>query len=206
MNPIKQALIAYKTNWKQSLYLGVVATLYTFFSQVIPTLGALLITFGLLIFQELANLYLENGSWRMDLSHLKEDGLSFFLTSVIMMPTGILFGSAFGILESPQGQWQNLPFSLLLFILGVYFYFILSHGLRLKQQTSLSFVKAMDVTSLASIKNFRLYFPACFYVSLILMVASLLRGLGFIVALPILFYCSHFVFIRMKQGDCFKSS
>ncbi|MGE5085146.1 MAG: hypothetical protein ACM3MG_02530, partial [Bacillota bacterium] len=98
MHPLTQALMIYKENWKESLLLGVAATAFTFFSQIVPTIGALLISVGLLIFQELANLRLQKGHWERDLSHLKKDWVSWIITAIILMPTGILMGSAFGLL------------------------------------------------------------------------------------------------------------
>ena len=157
MNPVKQALFAFKQNWKESLYLGVAATIFTFFAQVVPFIGAFLISLGLLIFQELANLRLSSEVWKKDLSHLQNDWISFIITAVILMPTGILLGSAFGVLESPQSRFESWPMALGLFILGVYFFLILSHGLILQQERHQGIARTLDVAALASIKNFKTY-------------------------------------------------
>ncbi|MDG0814739.1 hypothetical protein [Bdellovibrio svalbardensis] len=204
MNPVKQALIAFKTNWKESLYLGAAATVFIFFSQVVPFIGAFLISLGLLIFQELTNIRLRTGQWKLDLSHFQNDWMSLIITAIILMPTGILLGSAFGLLQSPQEHWRTFPMSLGLFILGIYFFMILSHGFNLQQKLHGGIAKALDATALASIKNFKLYLVASFYTSVALMIGGLLKGVGFVLALPFLFYVGYFVFADMVNKDAFK--
>lgn len=204
MNPVKQALFAFKQNWKESLYLGVAATVFTFFAQIVPFVGAFLISLGLLIFQEIANVRLSSGAWKKDLSHLQNDWISFLITAVVLMPTGILLGSAFGVLESPQERLQSWPMALGLFILGVYFFLILSHGLILQRERHEGIAKSLDTAALASIKNFKTYLAVSFYVSLALVVGSLLKGIGFIVALPFLFYCDYFAFKYVKEKGVFE--
>ena len=203
MNPVKQALFAFKQNWKESLYLGVAATIFTFFAQVVPFIGAFLISLGLLIFQELANLRLSSEVWKKDLSHLQNDWISFIITAVILMPTGILLGSAFGVVESPQSRFESWPMALGLFILGVYFFLILSHGLILQQERHQGIARTLDVAALASIKNFKTYLAASFYIGIALVIGSLLKGVGFVIALPFLFYCDYFVFKVMKDKNAF---
>ncbi len=204
MNPVKQALIAFKTNWKESLYLGAAATVFIFFSQIVPFIGAFLISIGLLIFQELTNIRLETGKWKMDLTHFRNDWMSLIITAIVLMPTGILLGSAFGILQSPEAHWRSLPTSLSLFILGIYFYMILSHGFNLQQRQRVGIARTLDMSALASVKNFKLYLVASFYVSVALMIGGLLRGAGFVLALPFLFYAGYYVFADMNSRDAFK--
>lgn len=204
MNPVKQALIAFKTNWKESLYLGAAATVFIFFSQIVPFVGALLISLGLLIFQELTNLRLQSGKWKLDLTHFRNDWMSLIITAIVLMPTGILLGSAFGLLQSPQDHWRSLPMSLGLFILGIYFYFILSHGFNLQQNQHSGIAKALDNAALTSIKNFKVYLSASFYVSIALMIGGLLRGAGFVLALPFLFYVGYYVFADLKNSSAFR--
>lgn len=201
MNPVKQALIAFKTSWKESLYLGATATIFTFFSQSVPYAGALLIALGLLIFQEIVNVSLENHQWQMNLSHLKDHLSSLLITSFILMPTGILLGSAFGLLESPQSRWQSLPMSMGLFMLGIYFYLILSHGFRLQQLKHQNIAKSLDIAALSSLKHLKLYLTASFYISIALLTGSLLHGVGFVLSLPFLFYSDYFVFNSVQAQD-----
>lgn len=200
MNPVKQALIAFKNNWKESLYLGVAATLFIFFSQIVPFAGAFLISLGLLIFQELVNLRLQIGKWKLDLTHLRSHWVSLLITAIILMPTGILLGSAFGLLQSPQNNWQSLPTSLGLFIMGIYFYMILSHGFNLQQERGIGIAKALDIAALVSIRNFKVYLIASFYISIALMIGGLLKGAGFVLALPFLFYVDYLIFSDLKDA------
>ena len=197
--------MTYKTNWKESLLLGIAATCLTFFSQIVPTIGALLISVGLLIFQELANLRLQKGRWDRDLTHLKNDWVSWIVTAVILMPTGILMGSAFGLLHSPQELWRTIPMAFGLFILGVFFYFILTHGLNLQLERPEGIAKTLDKSALASIRNLRLYFPCVFYVSVLLMFSAFMRGFGLIVSLPFMFYVSFYLYAELKRRDAFQA-
>lgn len=193
----------YKENWKESLLLGIAATSFTFFSQIVPMIGALLISVGLLIFQEMANLRLQKGRWERDLTHLKNDWLAWIITAVVLMPTGILMGSAFGLLHSPQELWRTLPMALGLFMLGVFFYFILTHGLNLQLEQPEGIAKTLDKSALASVKNLRLYFPCVFYVSVLLVISAFMRGFGFIVSLPFMFYVSFYLYTEMKNKKAF---
>lgn len=203
MHPVKQALMIYKENWKESLLLGIAATCFTFFSQIVPMIGALLISVGLLVFQEMANLRLQKGRWQRDLSHLQTDWVSWVITAVILMPTGILMGSAFGLLHSPQELWRTLPVALGLFMLGVFFYFILNHGLNLQMEQPEGIAKALDKSALAAIRNLRLYFPSAFYVSALLVISTFLRGFGFIVSLPFMFYVCFYLYAELKKKKAF---
>ncbi|MBO9665676.1 MAG: hypothetical protein J7501_02550 [Bdellovibrio sp.] len=204
MHPIKQAFMMYKENWKESILLGVAATVFTFFSQIVPTIGALLISVGLLVFQELANMRLQKGRWQRDLTHLQKDWVSWVITAVILMPTGILMGSAFGVLHSPQDWWQTIPASFGLFMLGVFFYLILTHGLNLQLERSEGIAKALDHAALGAVRNLRLYFPTVVWISLALIVASFLRGYGLILALPFMFYSCFYLYIEMKNKKAFE--
>ena len=193
----------YKENWKESLLLGITATCFTFFSQIVPMIGALLISVGLLIFQEMANMRLQKGRWERDLTHLKNDWVSWIITAVVLMPTGILMGSAFGLLHSPQELWRTIPMALGLFMLGVFFYFILTHGLNLQLEHSEGIAKTLDKSALASVRNLRLYFPCVFYVSVLLIISAFMRGFGFIVALPFMFYVCFYLYAEMKKKNAF---
>ena len=199
MNPIKQALILFKNNWKESLWLGAAATVYTYFAQLLPMIGALLISIGLLIFQELVNNRLRNGKWSTDLNYLRSHVVCFVIIAVILMPTGILLGSAFGLLEGPHGDWQNFPLSLSLFMLGIYFYFILMHAFSLELETQKGVAKTIDAAALTSIKQYKLFVPASFVLSLIFMAAGLLRGAGFVIALPLLFFTSAYLYQDVRS-------
>ncbi|MFM6928251.1 MAG: hypothetical protein ACKOX6_07290, partial [Bdellovibrio sp.] len=197
MHPLTQALMTFKKNWKESLLLGIAATAFTFFSQIVPMIGALLISVGLLIFQELANIRLQKGRWDRDLTHLKKDWVSWIITAVILMPTGILMGSAFGLLHSPQELWRTIPLALGLFMLGAFFYFILTHGLNLQLERPDGIAKTLDKSALAAVKNLRLYFPCVFYVSVLLLFSGFMRGFGFIISLPFMFYVSFYLYSEL---------
>ncbi|HWU42066.1 MAG TPA: hypothetical protein VN132_01470 [Bdellovibrio sp.] len=199
MNPVKQALSAFKNNWKESLWLGAAATIYTYFAQLLPMIGALFISLGLLIFQEIVNKWMKTGRWSMDLTHLKNHWVAFVLISIVLMPTGILLGSAFGLLESPQSEWQNIPLSFALFILGIYFYFILAHAFSFSIETTKSVAKAIDSTAIVSMKRYKIYLPTAFFMSLIFMLAGFLRGLGLVIALPLLFFSSAVIYQDVRS-------
>ncbi|WP_413583175.1 hypothetical protein [Bdellovibrio sp. HCB288] len=203
MQSVKQALIMFRTNWKDSLILGVLATLFTFFSQIVPVIGALLISVGLLIFQELANLRLQKGRWERDFTHLQKEWVSWLVTAVILMPTGILMGSAFGIIHSPQPVAQALPAGFGLMSLGVFFYFILTHGLNLQLETHQGIAKSLDRSALSSVRNLGPYVAATLVIAAALVIATYLRGYGLILALPLMFFTCFYLYMQMKKKNAF---
>ncbi|MEK2689611.1 hypothetical protein [Bdellovibrio sp. GT3] len=203
MQSVKQALIMFRTNWKDSLILGVLATLFTFFSQIVPVIGALLISVGLLIFQELANLRLQKGRWERDFTHLQKEWVSWLVTAVILMPTGILMGSAFGIIHSPQPIAQSLPAGFGLMALGVFFYFILTHGLNLQLETHQGIAKSLDRAALSSVRNLGPYVAATLVIAAALVIATYLRGYGLILALPLMFFTCFYLYMQMKKKNAF---
>ncbi|WP_413559409.1 hypothetical protein [Bdellovibrio sp. HCB209] len=203
MHSVKQAFIMLRQIWKDSLLLGVLATSFTFFSQIVPTIGALLIAVGLLIFQELANLRLQKGRWDRDFTHLQKEWVAWLVTAVILMPTGILMGSAFAVIHSPQPMWQSVPAGFGLMVLGVLFYFILSHGLNLQLETHQSIAKSLDKAALAAMKNLGSYIPATIVISIALVIATFMRGFGLILVLPFMFYTCFYLYIEMKNKKAF---
>lgn len=193
----------FRQNWKDSLLLGVLATSFTFFSQIVPTIGALLIAVGLLIFQELANLRLQKGRWERDFTHVQKEWVSWLVIAVILMPTGILMGSAFAVAHSPQPLWQSLPAATGLMALGVIFYFILTHGLNLQLESHEGIAKTLDKTALAAVRNLSSYLPATAIISVLLVVATYLNGYGLILVLPFMFYTCFYLYIEMKNKKAF---
>ncbi|AHZ85862.1 hypothetical protein AB1A81_01040 [Bdellovibrio bacteriovorus] len=199
MNSLKQALIQLKADWKNSLFLGCTATLFVLAVRFTPYVSALLISFGLLFLQEVTNRYLTFKAWPRDLTFLKENALTFLITSLILLPTSTLLGSAIGVLESPQDFLHTIPMSWGLLILAVYFYLVLAHALRMTIENGTALAKAVDIAALASLKNFREYFIIAFYMALAVLISGILWGAGFIVTLPVIFYAAHYSFLATKE-------
>ncbi|WP_374029530.1 hypothetical protein [Bdellovibrio bacteriovorus] len=197
MNSFKQALNHFKGTWKDSLIFGLCATLIVFLVRYIPYVSAFLISFCLLALQEIAQYKVEKNAWPRELFH-KKSLPSYLITSLILLPTSVLLGSAIGILQSPQALWMTAPLSLGLLMLAVYFYFVLSHSLRFHLETNESLGKAIDVVGLVSIKSFKNYFVLSFYFALLILLSSLIAGLGLIAVLPLLFYVGHFFYLEIK--------
>lgn len=199
MNSLKQALIQLKADWKNSLFLGCTATLFVLAVRFTPYISALLISFGLLFLQEITNRLLTQKAYPKTASFLKENLPAFIISSLILLPTSALLGSAIGVLESPQNLLQTIPMSWGLLILALHFYLVLSHSLRLNIENDIPLAKAVDIAALASLKNFREYFIIAFYAGLAVLISGYLWGAGFIVSLPVIFYATHFCYTTTKD-------
>lgn len=200
MNSLKQALIQLKEDWRNSLLLGCIATIFVLLVRFVPYLSAFFISLGLLFLQEISNQYSQTHKWPQQFSFLKQHLLSFVVTALILLPTSALLGSAMGLLQSPQDIFQTIPLSLGLLILALYFYLILNHALRLNMESGTSLAKAIDVVALASMKNFKEYFLVSFYLSLAILISGLLWGAGFIVTLPFVFFATNSIYRHIKKS------
>ncbi|WP_373998682.1 hypothetical protein [Bdellovibrio bacteriovorus] len=198
MNSFKQALIQLKSQWKYSLILGAIGFVVAFSLRHIPYVSAVLTAFALLVLQHLTDRWLEGKNWK-DLSIVKESLLPFIVTSLILFPTTVLIGSSFGILQSPQEYLSGAPLSLGLFILGTFFYLVLTHALRYRLDTGTGLAEAVDIVGLASMKNLRHYFVVSFYLALLLLIAGVTWGIGFLLAFPVLFFSSYYSYLEMKS-------
>ncbi|UXR65543.1 hypothetical protein EZJ49_04665 [Bdellovibrio bacteriovorus] len=199
MNSLKQALIQLKEDWRNSLLLGCIATIFVLLVRFVPYLSAFVISMGLLFLQEISNQYSQARKWPQQFNFIKQHLLSFVVTALILLPTSALLGSAMGLLQSPQDILQTIPLSLGLLILALYFYLILNHALRLNMENDTSLAKAIDIVALASIKNFKEYFLVSFYLSVAILISGLLWGFGFIVTLPFVFFATNHIYRHIKD-------
>ncbi|UOF00219.1 hypothetical protein [Bdellovibrio reynosensis] len=200
MNSFKQALNQFKATWKLSLAFGVLVTAFIFLVRDLPYVSAFLISLGFLIFQDVASHFITAKNFQTNFSYLKTHLPAYIITSFILLPTSVLFGSALGILQSPNNLFVTASLALGLLILGVYFYFVLSQSLRRHIETKESLAKAIDAVGLASVKQFQLYLPLSFYFGLFILIAGMTWGAGLIVALPIMFYANHFSYLESKAA------
>lgn len=201
MKSFKQALNQLKNHLQHSLLLGVLGALLLYTVRHIPYLGAFVLAFGALYLQDLARTLAETNAWPRNFQIIKGNLFAYVGTSVVLVPTFVLGGSAMGLLQSPQGLLLVMPLALLLFILSIYFYFILSHSLRLHLETKLSLPKAIDTVGLSSIRNFKIYLPLSFYFGLLMMLSGMTWGAGYVISLPLLFYVGHYSYLELQRQD-----
>lgn len=199
MNSFKQALILLKANPKESLLLGLVATCFVFLVRYVPYISALVISFGVLALQEFAQKWIETKTWSQDLHALKKGVLPYLIVSFVLLPTSVLLGSALGVMESPQGIFYNFLLSWGLMILAVYFYFVLSQALRFHLEGNDGLAKAIDRVGLASFRHFKNYFVLSFYFSFLILLSEMIKGVGLLVTLPLLFFTNHYLYLEMKS-------
>lgn len=190
-------------DWRNSLLLGVIASCYIFFVRFIPYISVYVVSVGLLIIQQITNNFLTNQKWPQNFSFLKNQLAPISITALVLIPTSTLLGSAIGLLESPQSIIHTAPLSFLLLIIAIYFYLILAHSIRLNLEENISLPKAIDIAALASLKNMRVYLIMSFYLGLLILIAGLLYGVGLIVALPLLFFGTHFSYVDLKARNLF---
>ena len=116
------------------------------------------------------------------------------------MPTSILVGSAFGLLQTPQELWMTLPLTSGLFFLGIYFYIILNQAIELHLNSSQTLAKSIDVVALTSFRFLKKYALASFYLGALFSLSSLANGAGFVLALPALFFVTYYLDQEIKTA------
>lgn len=199
MNSFKQALFQFKSTWKNSLLLGATSAAFVIVVHNLPYVSAFLISFGILLFQTIAQNLIEGKTKSRDLPFLGKGLVSYLVIGLILLPTSVLLGSAIGILQSPQDLITTIPLSLGLIILGLFFYFLFSHSLRYHLETKESLGKAIDVIGLTSLKNFRLYLSLNVYFSMLILISGITKGAGLIAILPLLFYANCFSYLEIQK-------
>lgn len=157
--------------------------------------------FGVLIIQEVACRLVVKREWPKNLHFLKNDLTAYVGTSLVLLPTVVLAGSAMGILQGPQELILTLPVALGMFVLSIYFYFILSHALRLHVDKKISLIKAIDFVGLSSLRNFKMYFVLSFYFGLFMILSGMSWGVGFVISLPWLLFANHFAYLELSRSQ-----
>lgn len=203
MNSFKQALTYFIHHFKSSLKLGVISTLIFYFSRFIPYCGALILGLGFLIMRDQGSHQIQKQNWDRDLNHLHHHFFSYLATSLILLPTFVLLGSALGLLESPQNLLMSFPYSVGLLTISVYFYFVLSHSLQFHLITKTSLPKAIDKIGLRSLKNASHYLSASAMMGIILALSNLSWGGGFLFSLPMMFFTDFFIYESLNRQQEF---
>lgn len=199
MNSFKQALNLIKYDWRSSLLLGLVSTAIILVATVSPLFSSFFIALSILIIQEASTYFIINKSWRLKTNLKPDQFMALVATALLLIPTSILLGSALGLLQSPQQWFVTTPLSLTLLIIAMFFYFVLSHALRLHLESKQSLMKSFDSIGLGSIKNFRVYLTVSFYSACLVLFAGMTKGVGLIVVLPLILFVNHFSFLEVRK-------
>lgn len=186
---LKQALIQIRTDWKNALLLGCVATLLIMMVRFIPFGSAFLISLGLLFLQQATEFYLKNKVWPRRLEFMKGHWPALVACALILIPTSALLGAATGLLQSTQQLTTTLPLSLGMYWIAVYFYLIIAHSLRFRSRSG-TLPKAIDQVAMSSLRRFRSYFSVSFNLTVAIMISSFVSGAGYILTLPLLFFAT----------------
>lgn len=198
MKSFKQALIAMKNLWRETLALGFFVTGLLFVVRVLPFISMFALSIALILIQRAVTTRLANGNWPKNFSFLKSKWPAYIIVGIILMPTSILVGSAFGLLQTPQELWMTLPLTCGLFFLGIYFYIILNQAIELHLNSTQTLAKSIDVVALTSFRFLKKYALASFYLGAIFALSSLVRGAGFVLALPALFFVTYYLDQEIK--------
>lgn len=192
MHLFKQALIQYKTQWQESLLVGVFSFLCVLATPKIPLAGSFFLSLVLLSFQLVIWHKLEKGSWPKQGDLFPRMITPLLVCSLVMTPTSILIGSAHGLLASPQSILTSWPLSIGLLFVGTYFYFLIAHALLLTNTTDLGIAKALDRAALETMRGFRVFGPLCLIFAVLFLFSQETYGVGWIVTLPLLYFsCSY---------------
>lgn len=185
--------------WRESLLLGLSGAILIYFVRFIPYLGAFILALGILGLQGIAQNIVEGAAWSKNLSFFRKHSLSYIAAGLLLLPTFALAGSAIGLLQSRQNFLMMAPLASTLLFLGMYFYFIFTHSLRVHLEKGERFVKAIDIVGLCSIRNFKIYFLLSFYSGLFLLISIMTWGAALVVTLPLMFYANYFSFLELDQ-------
>lgn len=203
MNPIKQALILLIQIWKQNLILGVVTSTLFFLSGYMGSYSILFVAPFLLLIQQSYNQALDSKSSFINLAFLKNNMLSIIIVALAFSPTGILLGSAFGLLESPDDRIANILAAEWLLLICCLIYLIVNHGLALHFKGRMGLARSLDVAVQTGYKKIISYIISSFYMSISLLITGLLNGYGILIALPFIFLVCYFHFMEISKMEAF---
>lgn len=198
MKSFKQALFAMKNLWRETVALGLVATALLLVVRLVPYLSMFALSLVLILFQRTVTTRFDSGRWPTNFLFLKRKWPAYIIVGIVLMPTSILVGSAFGLLQTPQELWMTLPLTCGLFFLGIYFYMILNQAIELHLNSPITLAKSIDVVALRSFRYLKKYSLASFYLGILFGVSSLINGAGFVAALPALFYVTYYLDQEIK--------
>ena len=196
MHLFKQAMIQYKTHWQESLLIGLFSLLCVLAAPAIPLVGSFFLSLVILSFQLVIWFRLENNRWPVKSDLFPRSLIPLLVCALVMTPTSILIGSAHGMLQSPQNVLTSWPLSLGLLFVGIYFYFLIAHALLLTRASDLGIAKALDRAALDTMRNFRVFAPLCLIFAVLFLISQQTAGLGWIAALPLLYYACSSSFSR----------
>lgn len=190
----------FKNTIKSSLILGVSAALFVIIINDLPLVNAFGISIGILALQTIAQKLIEQKLNTKELPFLGMGLASYIIISIILLPAGILLGSAIGILQSPQDLLTSIPLSMGLIIVVLYFFLLFSQSLRHHLETKTNLGKSIDIIGIVSIKKFSLYLSLSVYFSILIIISELTKGVGLVFTLPLLFYANHFAYLETKNS------
>ncbi|MGZ3769240.1 MAG: hypothetical protein ACXVCP_06350 [Bdellovibrio sp.] len=192
----KQALIQFKKTWKQSILLGIAGSAFILAVSHIPIISTFIISVGILKLQAAAQAIINKEKIT---NHFNTKNLfSSVIVGVILVPSGILLGSAIGLLQGQQELTMTVPVSMALITIAVLFYFIFSQSLRHNLETGTSIGKSIDFIAINSIKNFTNYLVPGICFSVLIILSELTKGIGLVITLPLLFYTNQFIYEKSE--------
>ncbi len=214
MNLIIQALIAIIHQWKVSLIFGIIVSLAILLLNLCGSYGVLPASFLVLIlgnvFGRIITASLPSPSLASylslacNLSFLKKSIRGFLIGGLAVTPTGVLFGSALGLLHSQQDQLEQTMIAFWLLFLCSFVFLIFSHGVSINLESHQGLAKSLDVSVLSIFKQFKLYLITSFFMGISILVADFLLGYGWVISVPFIFSVCHFQFIELTKREAFK--
>lgn len=192
MHLFKQALIQYKTQWRESLLIGLCSFLCVLAAPMIPLAGSFFLSLVLLSFQLVIWYRITHKAWPQQGELFPQMVTPLVICSLVMTPTSILIGSAHGLLDSPQNILTSWPLSIGLLFIGTYFYFLIAHALILAKSTDLGIAKSLDHAALDTVRRFKIFAPLCLIFAVLFLISQETRGAGWILTLPLLFFTCSF--------------
>lgn len=207
MNPIKQALKNLIQNWQCHFIFGVVVSLIVFICGQFGNVSFLIVTIVLILSQQLVAQATEGKSFRqhqaMKLKIETKSLIGICIVALAFSPTGILLGSAMGIVQDNQTKIQNYLVALWLFWLCCLVFLVVNHGVRLHLSTNQSLARSLDRVVITFLKNLKSYFQASLFLSGLVFLTALVNGWLLFAALPMVFLVCHFQFNELNEKQAF---
>jgi hypothetical protein len=203
MNPIKQALIFLIQIWKKNLIVGVITSTLIFVSGYLGSYSILFVAPLLLFIQQSYNRVLESQDSLVKIAFIKRNLISIIIVGLAFSPTGILLGSAFGLLESPEDRFSNVLRAEWLLLVCCLIYLVVNHGLTLHFHGKTGLARSLDIAIQSGFKKIVSYVISSFYMSISLLIAGFFYGYGMMVSLPFVFLVCYFHYIEMSKTKAF---
>ena len=189
---LKQALILFKSETRYSLLLGAITLMGALFSNHFSFAGAFLL--NVIIFASALQVwYWQTRKQRApSFEFFRHHAGTIFLLSLLTFPTGILLGTAAGLLQQTDQLMTALPQAFFLIFVCLMLYWSTAQSLIFKVKNLESISKSLDHALKYISKNLLQTCGLLMIVAIVSIPAFYFMGLGLILMAPIFYYLIYY--------------